>query len=74
VVRRDSGQIDEQRLRTRLRDRLPAYMVPALIERDAELPRFPSGKLKPRLPAAACMFQERKARRSRQLETLRLLI
>src|SRR6266700_369123 len=37
--------IDEVGLRSYLRSRLPAYMVPALIETVIDLPRLPSGKL-----------------------------
>jgi non-ribosomal peptide synthetase-like protein len=40
-----NGAVDEDRLRSLLRNRLPAFMVPALIETVAELPRLPSGKL-----------------------------
>src|SRR5262249_5539454 len=39
------GAVDEEQLRGRLRSRLPGYMVPALIETVAELPRLASGKL-----------------------------
>ncbi len=45
VVPRDWASIDPDRLRLHLRDRLPAYMVPALIETVTALPRLPSGKL-----------------------------
>ncbi len=45
VVPRDRGQVDPERLRLHLRDRLPAYMVPAVIETVADLPRLPNGKL-----------------------------
>ena len=45
VVPRDGHQFDEERLRALLRSRLPAYMVPALIEKVANLPLLPSGKL-----------------------------
>src|SRR5439155_19245054 len=45
VVPREGGRVDGERLRSRLRSRLPAYMVPALIEAVAHLPRLPSGKL-----------------------------
>jgi len=44
VVPRD-GQVDEERLHSYLRNRLPLYMVPAWIETVTELPRLPSGKL-----------------------------
>ena len=40
-----NGDLDEERLRSQLRNRLPAYMVPALIETVHDLPRLPSGKL-----------------------------
>src|SRR5205085_9624491 len=35
----------EQAIRARLQQRLPAYMVPALLEAIAELPTLPSGKV-----------------------------
>ncbi|WP_084612662.1 Pls/PosA family non-ribosomal peptide synthetase [Pseudogulbenkiania sp. MAI-1] len=38
-------QVDEAGLRCALRQQLPAYMVPSLIETLDELPRQPSGKL-----------------------------
>src|SRR6266699_1812251 len=44
-VVRSNGEVDEDRLRSFLRNRLPSYMVPALIETVAGLPRLPSGKL-----------------------------
>ena len=37
--------IDEATLRQALRDRLPAYMIPAQIEILAELPKNANGKL-----------------------------
>jgi len=40
-----NGQVDERRLISHLRTRLPAYMVPATIETIRDLPRLPSGKL-----------------------------
>ena len=40
-----SSEVDQDRLRSLLRNRLPSYMVPALIETVADLPRLPSGKL-----------------------------
>ncbi len=40
-----NGEVDEDALRSLLRNRLPSYMVPALFERVTELPRLPSGKL-----------------------------
>ena len=45
VVPDDGRFVGEDRVRSRLRARLPAYMAPALIETVAELPRLPSGKL-----------------------------
>jgi non-ribosomal peptide synthetase-like protein len=45
IVPRDWASIDPDRLRLHLRDRLPAYMVPGLIETVTTLPRLPSGKL-----------------------------
>ena len=52
VTPRSGQSIDEQTLRSRLRERLPAYMVPAMIETLSELPLLPSGKLdRKRLPA-----------------------
>lgn len=45
VVAREGGAVDGDRLRAHLRDRLPAYMVPAAILPVAGLPRLPSGKL-----------------------------
>ncbi len=45
VVPGDGNPVDEKRLRSHLRDRLPAYMTPGLIETLTDLPRFPSGKL-----------------------------
>src|SRR6266571_7691349 len=45
VVPRDWASIDPDRLRLHLHDRLPAYMVPALIEPVTALPGLPSGKL-----------------------------
>ena len=40
-----NGRVDEERLREYLRTRLPAYMVPSVIETIPELPLLPSGKL-----------------------------
>ncbi|HEY6166465.1 MAG TPA: Pls/PosA family non-ribosomal peptide synthetase [Verrucomicrobiae bacterium] len=40
-----NGEIDKDRLRASLQRRLPAYMIPALIETIPDLPRLPSGKL-----------------------------
>lgn len=45
VVPRDGAAVDEAQLRQQLRNQLPAYMVPALVETLAELPLLPSGKL-----------------------------
>ncbi|MBI3145869.1 MAG: amino acid adenylation domain-containing protein [Pseudogulbenkiania sp.] len=45
VVPGAGGEVDETELRSALRQQLPAYMVPALIEPLAELPRQPCGKL-----------------------------
>lgn len=45
VVPRDRAKIDTDLLRSYLRDRLPTYMVPSLIETVTSLPRLPSGKL-----------------------------
>lgn len=45
VVPRDGVPVDEGLVRAHLRRHLPAYMVPALIETVADLPRLPSGKL-----------------------------
>ncbi|MDE3067992.1 MAG: amino acid adenylation domain-containing protein [Verrucomicrobiota bacterium] len=61
-----NGRVDEEGLRARLRERLPAYMVPALIETVADLPRLPSGKLDraalppPRRRAAATKISPRR--------------
>jgi len=44
VVPGDGNPVDEKRLRSHLRDRLPAYMTPGLIETVTDLPRFPSGQ------------------------------
>ena len=45
VVPRDGCDLNTEHVRLRLRDCLPAYMVPALIETVTSLPRLPSGKL-----------------------------
>src|SRR5579885_1778954 len=45
VVPRDGAGLDEQHLRGRLRARLPAYMVPAIIDTLPALPALPSGKV-----------------------------
>lgn len=52
VVLREGGVLDEDAARTALRGRLPAYMVPALLEILPQLPTLPSGKVDRRsLPA-----------------------
>jgi non-ribosomal peptide synthetase-like protein len=45
VVPRNGCPVEEQRLRGRLRTRLPSYMVPAVIEEVSGLPVLPSGKV-----------------------------
>jgi non-ribosomal peptide synthetase-like protein len=45
LVPRDGASINLDSLRMHLRNRLPAYMVPSLIETVTALPRLPSGKL-----------------------------
>jgi non-ribosomal peptide synthetase-like protein len=45
VVPREGCTVDEDRLGSRLRSQLPAWMVPALIEIVSDMPRFPNGKL-----------------------------
>src|SRR5262249_31948297 len=40
-----NGAVDEARLRSNLRRKLPVYMEPAVIETIPILPRLPSGKL-----------------------------
>src|SRR6266702_190537 len=45
VVPRDGCDLNTEHVRLRLRDHLPTYMVPALIETVTSLPRLPSGKL-----------------------------
>ena len=52
AIPRPTALIDESRLKAALRERLPAYMVPALIETLSSLPTLPSGKVDRRaLPA-----------------------
>ncbi len=52
VVARAREAVAEAALKERLRERLPSYMVPALIESIAALPTLPSGKVDRRaLPA-----------------------
>lgn len=51
AVPRPGVDLDEEALRAWMRTRLPAYMVPALVEPLAELPTLPSGKVdRKRLP------------------------
>ena len=45
VVPREGEGVIEQTLKETLRERLPGYMVPALIEAIASLPTMPSGKV-----------------------------
>jgi hypothetical protein len=45
VVPREGGAVNEQRLDEHLRSRLPAWMVPAVVETVNTLPRLASGKL-----------------------------
>src|SRR5258708_3547835 len=45
VVQRNSETFDEERLKIRLRSRLPAFMVPAIIETIVALPALASGKV-----------------------------
>src|SRR5205814_7038619 len=45
IVPRGLAGIDEAALRDRLQARLPAYMVPNLLETLPELPTLPSGKV-----------------------------
>ena len=66
VVPRDGRAVDPERLRALLRSRLPAYMVPALIETLADLPRLPSGKLdRASLPAPRARRAPPRARGAR---------
>jgi non-ribosomal peptide synthetase-like protein len=52
VVPRDGQEVNEDQARSLLRARLPAYMVPALLETLPALPALPSGKVDRRaLPA-----------------------
>ena len=44
VVLRSGEKLDESQVRSRLRSRLPAYMVPAVIEILSEMPVLPNGK------------------------------
>jgi non-ribosomal peptide synthetase-like protein len=45
VVPRNGREVDERSLRSSLRDILPNYMIPTVIETVDNLPRLPSGKL-----------------------------
>ena len=45
IVPREKAEIDPEKLRSTLRDRLPSYMVPSIIEGLPALPRLPSGKV-----------------------------
>jgi non-ribosomal peptide synthetase-like protein len=45
VVPNHENPLDEERLRSQLRNWLPAWMVPSRIETVPDLPRLPSGKL-----------------------------
>jgi non-ribosomal peptide synthetase-like protein len=45
IVPREKACVDLNRLRFYLRDHVPPYMVPALIETVTTLPKLPSGKL-----------------------------
>lgn len=52
IVRRENATFDEEGVRLMLRSRLPAYMVPAILEVLAEFPTLTSGKVdRKRLPA-----------------------
>jgi non-ribosomal peptide synthetase-like protein len=51
VVPQPGTPLDEQAIRARLRERLPGYMVPALVETIPQLPTLASGKVdRKRLP------------------------
>jgi len=51
IVPRGLPLFEEGKIRARLRERLPVYMVPAIIEALPELPTLPSGKIdRKRLP------------------------
>ena len=45
IILRDNVSWDQEALRSLLRSRLPAYMIPAIFERIAKLPTLPSGKV-----------------------------
>lgn len=58
VVTRGTVPWEEHRCREELKQHLPAYMVPALLEQVQELPTLPSGKVdRTRLPAPAARGQ-----------------
>src|SRR5258708_23366388 len=78
VVPDASGRADEGRLRARLRERLPAYMIPASIATVTGLPRLPSGKLDrtalpaPRIRAAKPQSEGRPPRTETERRLARL--
>ncbi len=78
VVPDASGRVDEGRLRARLRERLPAYMIPASIVTVTGLPRLPSGKLDrtalpaPRIRAAKPQSEGRPPRTETERRLARL--
>ena len=45
IVPRKNATVNREALQSRLRDNLPAYMIPAIIEEISELPKLPSGKI-----------------------------
>ncbi len=45
IVQADDASFDEETIKSQLRSRLPAYMVPALLESIGTLPTLPSGKV-----------------------------
>jgi amino acid adenylation domain-containing protein/non-ribosomal peptide synthase protein (TIGR01720 family) len=48
----EGDEVDSEQVRKQLRDRLPEYLIPAMVVQLAELPRTAGGKLdRPRLPA-----------------------
>ena len=52
IVPQPTTPLDERAIRATLRERLPAYMVPALVETLSQLPTLASGKVdRKRLPA-----------------------
>ncbi len=54
-----NGTVDEERIQALLRQRLPTYMVPALIETIGALPLLPNGKLdREALPAPGARTAE----------------